>query len=361
MMQPFDAVVLSTLLSSARIRRLLKCHGSDEAGETQRPPTPVDLFERIRAAGPAVEPELGQATRRARRALRRVETGEITLLAFGRPGYPRLLAEISDPPPVLWCRGSARVLDMPAVAVVGSRIGSRYACEVAEQLGAQLAARRVTVVSGLARGVDAAAHRGALGVGGPTVAVLGCGLDVVYPPEHGALTEAIVAAGAVVSELDPAAPPRAFHFPLRNRIISGLSLAVVVVEANERSGSLITARCAAEQGREVMAVPGNILTGRCRGGHALIRDGAKVVESADDILEEIRPQVVAASLDSDGVKRGEQEVDLLLKHMDRGESYDLDQLATVSGLGTGALASRVLELELEGRIVRLEGGRFSRS
>ncbi len=193
------------------------------------------------------------------------------------------------------------------------------------------------------------------------MAVLGCGVDVVYPSEHGQLTDAITKMGAVVSELVPAAPPLAFHFPQRNRIISGLSLAVVVVEANAKSGSLITARCAADQGREVMAVPGNVLTGRCRGSHGLIRDGAKVVETVDDILEEIGPQAGRSLGGKAGGPDQPENTDLLLKHMDRGEAYDLDELAERSGLTMANLASRVLDLELTGRIVRLEGGRFTRS
>ena len=173
--------------------------------------------------------------------------------------YPDALAAVPDPPPVLWVRGQIAALATPSVAIVGSRAGSPYALEVARRLGADLVERGVTVVGGLARGVDSAAHRGALAA-------------------------AITTDGARVSELVPGTPPRAEHFPARNRIISGLSLAILVIEASERSGSLITARCGLEQGREVMAVPGSILTGRNRGAHALLRDGAKVVETVDDNL-----------------------------------------------------------------------------
>ena len=184
-------------------------------------------------------------------------------------------------------------------------------------------------------------------------------MDVIYPPEHGELLRDVVSAGAVAGELPPGEPPRAFHFPRRNRLISGLSLAVVVVEASERSGSLITARCAAEQGREVMAVPGSVLAGRSRGGHALIRDGARIVESVDDILDEIRPQ--ARSRQGASESRAEPERDELLGRMDRGETYDLDELAALTQLDPATLASRVVELELEGRLARSDSGRFSRS
>src|SRR5262249_12251820 len=186
-----------------------------------------------------------------------------------------------------WTRGCLPALNAVATAIVGSRAASPYALSVATQLAGDLAARGVVVVSGLARGVDSAAHRGALGAGGVTVAVLGSGVDVVYPREHASLAAQIDERGAVISELVPGTPPNPLFFPLRNRIISGLSRAIVVVEANEKSGSLIPARCALDQGRDVLAVPGNVLTGRNRGAHALLRDGAKIVESADDILEEL--------------------------------------------------------------------------
>ena len=361
-MEPFDAVVLTKLLSTPRTRGLLDPRRSDDRdGEQRTLPTPDELLGRMRAGESALQPEFQVATQHAGQVLLRAKELGVTALAFGGPGYPGRLKEIPDPPVVLWCRGAPHVLEGPAVAIVGSRAGSPYAREVASQLGAELAARGVVVVSGLARGVDAAAHRGALTAGGPTVAVLGSGLDVVYPPEHGPLLEAIATDGVSVSELEPGVPPLAFHFPRRNRIISGLSLAVVVVEASERSGSLITARCAAEQGREVMAVPGNVLSGRCRGGHALIRDGAKVVESADDILEEIRPQVSGRIPAVPIAEDAGDDEDLLLMYMDRGESYDLDQLAERSGLEGAILSSRVLDLELRGQVVRLDTGRFSRS
>lgn len=207
--------------------------------------------------------------------------------------YPALLARIADPPVRLWLRGDPHALRGPCVALVGSRAASPYGLAVAERLAADLARAGVTVVSGLARGVDSAAHRGALaatGATGRTIAILGSGVDVIYPAEHEALADRIVnQGGAILSELPPGSPPRRGHFPRRNRLISGLSLAVVVIEASARSGSLQTARFALEQGREVLAVPGSIVGERFRGSHALLRDGAKLVESASDILEELRP------------------------------------------------------------------------
>ncbi len=230
-------------------------------------------------------------------------SAKICAISTGDLRYPTALAAIHDPPPTLWVRGGVDILRAPSVAIVGSRRASPYALEVAHRLGADLARRGVIVVSGMARGVDSAAHRGALDGGGATVAVFGCGVDVIYPPEHRALAERIVTCGALVSEFDPGMPPLKSNFPQRNRIISGLSLAVVVVEAAEGSGSLITADFALEQGRAVLAVPGNVLGGRNYGAHALLRDGAKLVECADDILEEIHAGLRAEELRAGWWKR----------------------------------------------------------
>lgn len=274
----------------------------------------------------------------------------------GDAAYPPFLDAIADPPDELWVRGDVNLLAAESVAIVGSRAASNYALEIASALAFDLARCGLVVVSGMARGVDGAAHRGALEASGATVAVLGCGVDVAYPEEHADLLSRIAATGAVVSELPPGTPPLAHHFPLRNRIISGLSRAVVVVEAGEKSGSLITARCALEQGRDVMAVPGNALSGRNRGAHALLKDGAKLVEGVDDILEELglrRPGAVAVdprkSLRDNGLMLG----------MQPGETYGLDQLGAASGLPASELLPLLTELELRGTIIRAPGGRFA--
>jgi DNA processing protein len=297
---------------------------------------------------------------RACAVVKRAQTRGLTLTLWGGPWYPPMLAAIVDPPPVLWSQGSIEVLERPAVAVVGSRAATPYALDVAARLAADLARRGVVIVSGLARGVDSAAHRGALSADGPTVAVLGCGADVVYPPEHAALTRAIATTGLVVSELAPGTRPLPQFFPQRNRIISGLSKAVVIVEAGEKSGSLITARCALEQGRDVLAVPGNVLSGRNRGGHALLRDGAKIVEVADDILEELGmcgPNV-AARPGAEG--RPASLLDPVLEWLPTGEACDLDGISDRSGLSPEQLLPRLLELELDGRVRRVGAGRFVR-
>jgi DNA processing protein len=268
--------------------------------------------------------------------------------------YPPLLACIPDPPPVLWILGDPAALQGTAVAVIGSRNASPYAMAVGEQLASELAARGVVVVSGLARGVDSAAHRGCLEGAGRTVAVLGSGLDRIYPSEHLELARTITKHGTLVTELSPGAEPLPEHFPLRNRIISGISLAVVVVEACEKSGSLITARCALEQGRDVMAVPGSVLSGRNRGSHRLLKDGAKVVESADDILEGLGWTTSAAE---PRTPRKSLNKDPLLEQMAVGEAYELDTLADMMGTTGARLLPRLMELELQG-LVAASGGRF---
>jgi DNA processing protein len=286
------------------------------------------------------------------------------------PAYPSRLAAIVDPPVVLWVRGDPATLALPMVAIVGSRAATPYALEVASQLAGDLAAEGLAVVSGLARGVDAAAHRAALD-SGRTVAVLGCGADVTYPAEHEALADRIARTGALVSELPPGTPPRAHHFPLRNRILSGLALAVVVVEASARSGSLITARLALEQGRDVLAVPGNVLAEHNRGAHGLLRDGARLVESAADVLDEIGWRSDAAGRGSTGLTasgsteitaRGTAEAtasDWLLAAMTPGEACDVDALVARTGRGSAAVLERLLALELGGFVSR-RAGRFTR-
>jgi DNA processing protein len=313
---------------------------------------------------------------RAAAAIDRADRTGVALILWNDPAYPPCLAAIVDPPPVLWMLGAPAAFDRPAVALVGSRAGSPYALEVAGRLAADLAARGVMVVSGLARGVDSAAHRGALSAGG-TIAVLGSGVDVIYPPEHASLAREIASKGAVMSELAPGTQPLPVFFPRRNRIISGLSRAVVVIEAGEKSGALITAHCALDQGRAVLAVPGNVLSGRNRGGHALLRDGAKIVETADDILEELAlpagfppsgPAGVVERRDPAGPVDGVEGVervggvrgDPVLACMPQGEPCDLDAIAAGSGLSPARLLARLFELELQGLVRRVGGGRFVR-
>ncbi|MGE3955891.1 MAG: DNA-processing protein DprA [Vicinamibacterales bacterium] len=314
-----------------------------DARNRRRPPTWAD---------PARALALASAARA------RSEAAGLALIGQDDPAFPPALLEIPDPPPVLWVAGQVSALSTPAVALVGSRAGSSYAVAVAERLAAELAASGVTVVSGLARGVDAAAHAGALAAEGATVGVLGCGADVVYPPEHRALASQMTTRGAVVSELVPGTVPQPGFFPRRNRIISGLSRAVVVIEAGEKSGSLITARCALEQGRDVMAVPGNVLGGRNRGGHALLRDGARLVESAADVLDELG-WTARAGVGTVGVAP-RHAPDPVLDALTVGEPSDLGDISARCGLGASDLLPRLLDLEFRGLVRREPGGRFVR-
>jgi DNA processing protein len=331
----------------------------------------LPIAARLRAGDPpgVVLPELAEHAARdepdtlralraaAAGALARAETAGIAAITWSDAAYPVALTTIADPPVVLWTLGRVEALSAPAVAIVGSRAASPYGLSVAEQLAGDLAACGLVVVSGLARGVDSAAHRGALGAaGGVTVAVLGSGVDVMYPPEHAPLARAIARDGAVVSELAPGTAPLPMFFPRRNRIISGLSRAVVVIEAGDKSGSLITARCALEQGRDVLAVPGNVLSGRNRGAHALLRDGATIVESADDILEELGMGAPAAGRSGPVAATTDPVLDALIP----GESCDLDAISERTGLSSPRLLPRLFELELQGVVRRIGGGRFVR-
>ena len=317
---------------------------------------PAAVLDRLLAERWPAELDKRSALRsRASAAVARGKAAGLTAVAWSHPAYPPALAAIVDPPPLLWTRGAIAAFDRQAVAIVGSRAASTYAIDVAEHLAADLAARGIAIVSGLARGVDSAAHRGALSVGGSTIAVLGCGADVMYPPEHGPLARAIEVSGLVISELPPGTKPLPHLFPQRNRIISGLARAVIVVEAGEKSGSLITARSALDQGRDVLAVPGNVLNGRNRGGHALLRDGARLVETADDVFDEL------------GIARAEPAIagpatstDPILSCLPPGDACDLDGIAERSGLTPARLLPRLFELELQGLVRRAGAGRFVR-
>ncbi|MFZ5863565.1 MAG: DNA-processing protein DprA [Nitrospirota bacterium] len=280
------------------------------------------------------------------------------LLVVGSPDYPVHLGRIHDPPPVLYALGDLAAAERRVIAVVGSRRATPYGAATAARLARELAGAGFTVVSGMARGIDAAAHQGAMTGGGRTVAVLGCGVDVAYPPEMRALKEQVKAHGAVLSELPLGAPPDAHHFPTRNRIISGMSLGVLVVEATAESGSLITARLALEQGREVFAVPGNVGTATSAGTNQLIKAGATLVETVEDILSHVAgqlgPQVPrAASVASIAIDLTDDEsrvVDLL-----SWEPSHVDELTARSRLAPDRLAEVLLGLELKGAARQVPG------
>src|SRR5688572_9221976 len=321
----------------------------------------IGLTARLLESDPELHEIATSLLDRAREERARAARAGIRVLPWNDPLMPAHLLAIGDLPPVLWYRGSLDCLRQPAVAIVGSRAASSVAIETARRLATDLAARGITVVSGLARGVDSSAHRGALETG-RTIAVLGSGVDHIYPHEHIELADRIASTGLVISEYPPGTPPLPFHFPMRNRLISGLSRAVVVIEANEKSGSLITAGCALEQGREVMAVPGNVLSGRNRGGHALLKDGAKIVETADDIVEGLGwdPSADRSNKSEASSSATAGSADPVLRAMAADEPYDLDMLASRSGLDARRLLPRLIELELAGLVRRHGGGRFVR-
>jgi len=294
------------------------------------------------------------------------QQNQIEVMDLTDDRYPVPLKEIYDPPAVLFSQGTLIPQDNLAIAIVGSRHATHYGLRTAERLAVELALRGFTIVSGLARGIDAAAHRGALKTGGRTIAVLGGGILNLYPQEHQALAKEITESGAILSENLPMAAPKSGSFPRRNRIISGLSLGVLVVEASGQSGALISARMAAEQGREVFAVPGPVDSRMSRGCHRLLRDGAKLVETADDILEELGPLAVPTPVNSETtvrnpaeLKLGDQERIVLDAIATTGTGFD--EVVAITQLPTPRILSTISILEVRGLIKRLSGTRFVRN
>ena len=354
----------------SRLRRLL----------LERFGTPDGVF----AASPAEIASVGRISRKLAAALPTLANDptaddvialcrkrSVDIVLEDRDGYPSLLSRIDDPPGLLFVRGTLLPQDALSVAIVGARHATAYGLKVAEQLGASLARAGYTVVSGLARGIDAAAHRGAIQAGGRTIAVLGSGVLNVYPPEHADLAREVIDAGALISELPPLTDPNVGTFPQRNRIVSGLSLGVVVVQAADRSGALITARLATEQGREVFAVPGPIDCRMSRGCHGLIRDGAKLVESVDDILEEFGPLFETATT-ADG-RRVKTAVELHLGDVEQqvldacdalaagaSNPVSIDDIVDRSGLAASQVLATIGVLEMRRLIRRLPGSQIAR-
>lgn len=317
-------------------------------------------------ADAGIHPEVARAIttfdqwRTVETELRNIARSGVRLVTRTEDEYPVNLTHLHDPPPFLYVRGSFVPGDRIAIAIVGSRFASAYGRGVAHDLARGLAEKGVTIVSGLARGIDAEAHRAALAAGGRTIAVLGSGLDVIYPSEHRALAAEIPASGAVISEFPLGSKPDAVHFPYRNRVISGLTLGTVVVEAAENSGSLITARCALEQNREVFAVPGNITASRSRGPHRLIKDGAKLVEGIEDILSEIAPSLAPPHLTQPAAPALTLEPhEALLVELFDNDPLHVDVLIARSGLTAARVLEVLLGLELKGVVTQLPGTHFA--
>ena len=351
------AWVTLALLDGLSVRRafaLVRALGSAERTVRAAPATlgrhgvPAEVIRGMDAARAAADVEVAALDRRG-----------VAVIAWSDASYPARLRQIAVPPPVLFVRGRASCLDQPAIAIVGARRASTYGLDVAARLATDLAAAGLVVVSGLARGIDAAAHRGAIGEG-RTVAVLATGMDRVYPPAHASLADRIAERGALVTEFTLGCPPLRGHFPRRNRIVSGLALGTIVVEAAERSGSLITAACALEQNREVFAVPGPVNRAGHAGAHGLIRGGAVLVRSAEDVLAEIAPAMV------DRLARARVARELLdlapneravldaLRH----EVCQLEVLINKAQLTGAAVLEALLGLELRGLVVQSAGKRF---
>lgn len=338
-------------IGAVRLRTLLEYFGTAEAAWHA---TPFDLV----AAG--IGPKLAERVIQVRKSLdldevlAQAEKNQIRILTWGEAEYPLHLKEIDQPPPVLYLRGTFTAEDAWAVAIVGTRAVTSYGRQVTEELATVLAQNGVTVVSGLARGVDAIAHSAALKAGGRTLAVLGSGVDKIYPPEHRSLAEKIMAQGAVLSDYAPGTPPEAVNFPPRNRIISGLSMAVVIVEAGNTSGALITAEFAVEQGRDVFAVPGQVFAPQSKGTNRLIANGAKALLKPADVLEaldltrNIERREIRRAVPSDATEAA------LLKLLE-AESVHVDELRSKLDLPVEKISAALTMMELKG-LVRQVGG-----
>ena len=294
------------------------------------------------------------------------------LVTLADAEYPQSLLEIADPPPFLYAKGNLALLNQPGIAIVGSRNASVQGEKNAEAFAHDLCAYGLSIISGLALGIDGAAHRGALKASGATIAVVGTGLDIVYPAKHRELAHQIIAEhGLIVSEFDLGTPSRPQNFPKRNRIISGLSLGCLVVEANLQSGSQITARLATEQGREVFAIPGSIHSPLSKGCHQLIKQGAKLVDCLQDIVEELHlnrlplpvelqgTETISANSNREAASDAMSANDIILNAMGF-DPITLDQLVTISGLTVSDVSSMLMLLELEGRVATLTGGQYQK-
>ncbi len=368
--ESFDPATLAAVrlamvpgVGPATRRALLEAFGSAEAALAaassrlrEVPGVGPTIAQRIVAANDEIDAE-GQ--------LRLCRESGLQLLTEDSPDYPRLLREIYDPPAILFVRGQLLPADALSIAIVGTRHCSQYGRQQAERLASGLARAGLTVVSGLARGIDAAAHSAALQAGGRTLAILGSGVLNVYPPEHVALAEQVAAAGAVISENPPMSEPMSGTFPQRNRVITGMSLGVIVVEAGDRSGALISARHAMEQGRDVFAVPGRVDSRTSRGCHQLIRDGAKLIETVDDVLEELGPLVEAAPQSDGRVIHHPAELQLndqeraVLEAIDT-EPTSIDAVALASGLPIQRVLATLSVLEMRRLVRRVSGNTVTR-
>jgi DNA processing protein len=347
-------LTLTPGLGAATVRRLLARFGLPENVLA----APGEQLASI--AGPVAAAQMRAArSAEVERALRWAEEPSHAVVTLADATYPKLLLEIADPPALLYAVGRLELLARPALAVVGSRNATAQGVRDAEQFAKAFSEAGLTIVSGLALGIDAAAHRGGLAATGSTIAVLGTGVDVVYPRQNATLAARIAESGLLLSEFPLGAPGAADHFPRRNRLISGLAQGCLVVEAALASGSLITARAALDQGREVFALPGSIHSPLTKGCHALIKQGAKLVESADDVLSELGAFRRTASASTRETAPHDAEAGALLPHMGY-DPVDVDALCARAGLPVEQVSAELLRLELAGRVAALPGGRYQR-
>ena len=374
-MTELDALLILNAigLSPARVRKLIDCVGSaarvvtlNEARVRElalEPLIPLKILEKI---------EHFPKDSYLKKEYNLVDRHRISLIACHDAAYPRRLKEIFDPPLVLYVKGNPRALEAPGIAMVGSRQATLYGLGVAERFAGELCGVGLSIISGMARGIDAASHRGALKAKGTTLAVMGCGLNHIYPSENERLAEAILESGALVSELPMDMPPLAYNFPGRNRIISGLSLGVIVVEASQKSGALITAEFALEQGREVFAIPGKVDQRNTQGVHRLIKEGAKLATCLEDILEELKWPLKSTlredSLSEESRSKGsslnltnQQKQVYQCLPLRQDEPVHIDRLVDRSGLSVSSLAGVLFELELKKIIKQLPGKMFVRA
>jgi len=302
-----------------------------------------------------------RATLELDREMERLAKQGIRILLKGGPEYPARLAQTENAPPLLYCKGGLTVQDDLALAVVGTRQATTYGRQATSQLCRELAQHRVSIVSGLAKGIDTAAHRATLEAGGRTIAVLGCGPDIAYPPENKALMQQIIEGGAVLSEYPPGVQPEAANFPPRNRIVSGMTMGVLIVEAGLKSGALITVSFANEQGRDVFAVPGSIFSKMSDGPNNLIRQGARTVTCAADILEELQISPLAGQVEVRELQ-GDDEVEralLRLLNSGAGEGLHVDELGRESGLPISLVSSTLTMMELKGTVKHLGAMKYA--
>lgn len=343
-----------SVLGARRIPRLVEAFGSAEKAFSAASDALVAAGIPVKAAAVMVAE---RKTVNPDRELQRLISAGFKAVHVNEDFYPKMLSKVFDPPAVLYYHGNLAVLDQLCVSLVGSRKATAYGKAVADKLSGDLASLGVTVVSGMARGIDTSAHLGALRVGGQTAAVVGCGLDICYPPENKRLRDEIERQGVILSEFPLGTPPKPPHFPMRNRIISGLSLAVVIVEAAERSGALITADFALEQGREVLAVPGSINNPLSRGCHRLIKEGAAMAESALDILATL------GIFPLDNLNEEERKltpVKQKVLHSMEYEPVHFDELVTRCSLPAAEVAANLVELELAGAVKKMPGNYYLR-